>query len=401
MSSLERKIKFNISNINYYTVNQNTDYRFKANALSLINETYILISENLITMMKTISSDFLIELGESALQFPETLDTAEKIVKIFFDIETTKNNFYIRALLIKAQVEAKNVEKKNLKAEDAITQVKLALVNVQKSIELIAKPENKQKYGYLIYNSSIITFNILKKYFKSNWSKNFWEIIEKLSNFMEEIDDIDYNWRLRFLVKLAQCLTDADKKPEGSKALDKIADLLKKKGESEFQEELFRYRIHLSKDNTGALGNIKKEADGIPESRGYKYIYTLQCIKTGVIPENAVEKEIQSFIGVIYPDFFKVIADNSLSIKIDPWRADLLAEAGYLCIRSKLYSKSFILNLNFYNKCLIIIFSSCSEHNGFLNKIEIKFIKRKNLLREYTIATYNYQTRKCNIDYYY
>jgi len=337
MSSLERKIKFNISNISYFIANQNVNYLFKGNAINLINECYTLISENLITMMKTISSDFLIELGEACLQFPECLETAEKIIKIFFDLDTNKNNFYIRALLIKAQVEARNIEKKNLKAEDAVTQVKGALVNIQKGIELIAKPENKQKYGYLIYNSSIITFNILKKYFKSNWSKNFWEIIEKLSNFMEELDDIDYNWRLRFLIKLAQSLIDA-KKPEGSKTLDKIADLLKKKGDSDFQEELFRYRIHLSKDNNASLGNIKKEADGLPDSRGFKYIYILQTIKSSIVPENAVEKEIQTFIGMIYPDFSKVVADTSLSIKIDAWRADLLAEAGYLCLRSKLFS---------------------------------------------------------------
>ena len=96
------------------------------------------------------------------------------------------------------------------------------------------------------------------------------------------------------LSELIQCYIDAEKKPEAGKALDKIADIIKKKGDCEFAEELFRYRIHFSRDNPAALGNIKKEGDSMPDSKGYKFIYILQSLKSGIIPENAQEKEFQN-----------------------------------------------------------------------------------------------------------
>ena len=213
---------------------------------------------------------------------------------------------------------------------------------ILKAIDLIIKPENKQKYSFLIYNASIITFNIFKKYFTINWSKYFYEVIEKSSAPLEESDDIDYNWRLRFLIKLVMCYVDAEKKPEAGKALDKITDLLKKKGESEFQEELFRIRIHLSRDNNNALGVIKKEGESLPESRGFKYIYTLQCLKSGVINDQNAEKEIQTLMNSVFPDFTKVLNDANLSSKIDHWRADILAELAYICFKMKLFSILFI-----------------------------------------------------------
>lgn len=53
---------------------------------------------------------------------------------------------------------------------------------------------------------------------------------------------------------------DAEKKPEASKAADKLWDLIKKKGNVDFSEILWRLRVHINKESGG---NIRKEAESV------------------------------------------------------------------------------------------------------------------------------------------
>lgn len=66
------------------------------------------------------------------------------------------------------------------------------------------------------------------------WSKYLVDILEKISNLLEEADDSDFNWRCRYLNGLCKALEDAAKKPESLKILDKLVDLTKKKGDCNF-----------------------------------------------------------------------------------------------------------------------------------------------------------------------
>lgn len=137
----------------------------------------------------------------------------------------------------------------------------------------------------MVYNASIKTWHIIRPLIKPQWSKNFVEFVEKISNLLEEVDDSDFNWRCRYLNVLVKAMVDADKKPEALKVLDKLWDLTKKKGECKFQETLFRNRIHLYRDNNGVLGNIKKETETGPDPNAYKQLYVIQSIKSGIIPD--------------------------------------------------------------------------------------------------------------------
>jgi hypothetical protein len=337
MSALERELKSSIKELNHCIANQNIDYQLKFRGIEIFDHYYDKITSNLVENLRILSIDMIIILAETAFPLQECMDKINNLVKIYFEQENTKNNFYCKGLFLRSRIEFYYIAKRSLKAEDAIAELKTCLSHMMKAIEIIIKPENKQKYAFLIYNASIYTYNILKSFFKTNISKFFFEILEKISYFLEEIDDIDFNWRIRFLIKLVQCYIDGEKKPEAGKALDKIADILKKKGDPEFAEELFRYRIHLSRDNPGALANIKKEADSLKESTGFRYIYLIQTIKSSVVPESAQEKEFLTLVSTIYPDFNKVLNDinSTATIKIEQWKADILAECGFLMMRNK------------------------------------------------------------------
>ena len=88
---------------------------------------------------------------------------------------------------------------------------------------------------------------------RPGWAKQLVEILEKVSGLLEESDDFDFNWRCRYLNGLVKAMFDAEKKPEALKVFDKLVDLTKKKGHCNFQETLFRNRVHLNRDNNAAL----------------------------------------------------------------------------------------------------------------------------------------------------
>ena len=85
---------------------------------------------------------------------------------------------------------------------------------------------------------------------------------------------------------------DAEKKPEALKILDKLIELTKKKGNCNFQEVLFRTRIHMYRDNNGTLANIKKDAETGEDVLGFKPLFVIQSIQSEITPAAAVEKEL-------------------------------------------------------------------------------------------------------------
>ena len=338
MSVLERQLKNNLILAKYYYENRNTDITFKDKSIEIIKNCYEPFSNTLVQTLNNYSSDSIVELAEIAFQCGLE-EIAENLVKIYFELDNSigvnKNNFYIRGLLVKAEVNAEKVRKENAKAEAAIEILVESVKSIQKGIEIISKPENKEKYFSIVYNASIITIKILKNYLKINWGNNFWEIIEKISNLLEEGDDMDFNWRIFMLIKLAECYIDADKKAEGTKALDKIGEILKKKGDCDFMDELFRIRIHLNRDNSGALGNIKKEGETNTAYPQFKYIYTIQAIKSNIITDKDIDKEVNTLITALCPEFYKNIDNktnkyvNNNLIKLESWKSDILAELAF------------------------------------------------------------------------
>ena len=123
MSVLERQLKNNLNLDKYYYENRNTDITFKDKSIEIIKKYYEPFSNNLVQILNNYSSDSIVELAEVAFQCGLE-EICENLVNIYFELDNSigvnKNNFYIRGLLVKAQVNAEKVRKQNLKAEAAI-----------------------------------------------------------------------------------------------------------------------------------------------------------------------------------------------------------------------------------------------------------------------------------------
>ena len=172
---------------------------------------------------------------------------------------------------------------------------------------------------------------------RPGWSKHTAEIFEKISNLLEEADDSDLNWRCRYMSALCKALVDNEKKPESLKILDKLVDLTKKKGDCNFQEVLFRTRVHMYRDNNAMLANIKKETESGDDANAFKSLYVIQSIHSEIIPASQVEKELQLLMSTIAPmSVSDDPAAQAQSAKLAPILQDRIAECGRIAIKFNL-----------------------------------------------------------------
>ena len=70
---------------------------------------------------------------------------------------------------------------------------------MKKAWKLDVINENKMKYSFLIYNASVIVYEMIRPFLKPNWIKHFKDIIERFDKLMFEVDEPDYNWRCRLI----------------------------------------------------------------------------------------------------------------------------------------------------------------------------------------------------------
>ena len=310
----------------------------------MIEEVEALIDANLYEKetFRTLSRECVILYIELALRSKnkQRNDKAEQVVDFFFEHTSCEDQFYCRALFAKGILEFRKIDEGLLKAEKNLEQTLKSWEYIEKALDIIVRPENKQRYEFLIYNSDIVIYEILRPLLKPGWSKHFQAIIEKLSNLLEEKDDADFNFRIRFMGILSNCYIDNEKKAEGLKFHDKLYDLTKKVKECSFQEVIVRNRMHIYKDNNGQLGAIKKDAETGEDPMNFKALCVIQQIKSGVIPENQIEKELTTVMATLSPAAVSLAEGASgegnepgVAKKLTRYDQDRMAEAGRMAIK--------------------------------------------------------------------
>lgn len=295
MASVEEfKVRALLEEVKYLWNNRETDQTYPERARKLFDEADISVRSKSRTVSQQFSLQLLVLLSETGMMLEDKNEVAERILDLYFQYPSPLDQFYIRALLAYGQLQSCKVRTKSIKGQDAIDQTKLSYTYIQKAIETIIKPENKQKYTFLIYNTSVAVWNILRPILLPGFSKSFTENLEKISAMLEEIDDIDVSWRVRYLQALANAYLDADRKADAQKVLDKIFDIMKRKGQVNYIETLWRMKVHVNKENAGIVGGLRKEAE--TSKSDLKFFVAAQQIRSGGLPDAQVEKELQGLL---------------------------------------------------------------------------------------------------------
>lgn len=291
-SAEELRVRKLLEEAVYFWNNRENDQTYVEKARSKLDEADAMIRCDTRIILDRFSSQILVILAETALKIEEREQVVESYLDMYFQLPASGDQFQIRALFAYAQIQGMSVQL--YKSERAIAQVKKAFSFIQKGLDILLKPENKSKYSFLIYNASVSAWRFLRPMIRPNFGRSVIEAVEKISGLLEEIDYPEIPWRVRYLQALCNCYHDADKKPEAQKAADKLWDLTKRKGNVEFQETLWRLRVHLNKENAGAVGALRKESESTKGD--LKYHIVLQQIRSGGIPDAQVEKELMALL---------------------------------------------------------------------------------------------------------
>jgi hypothetical protein len=126
----------------------------------------VLVRQNTRESFFDLSAEVLVMFVEVALLTNTRDADAQRLLDIFFQRFTQEDQFFCRALLAYATVEERKVLQLGLKAEDNLKQVLLAFQYVRRAIDIATKPENKQKYQFIVYNASIKTWHIIRPLMK-------------------------------------------------------------------------------------------------------------------------------------------------------------------------------------------------------------------------------------------
>lgn len=336
MSSLPAIITQLIESSKFYIQNQEFFEGYKEKAKSSLKEIENVIFTNSKLVPQELPPDIFVSFAEVALNCENMETKAKDAIQIYFLTDPCKNQFYVRGKLCTALIESRTVTNESLKAERAIEKLNESLKYVREALEIII--QNKQKYQFLAYNASLTTWKIIRPYLKNQWAQNFSEIIEKISNMLEETDDQDIDWRVRFMSFLAFSLFDAEKKPEGLKILDKFSDLIRKNGNVSYMENILRLRIHANRENAAAAANVKKDCDSMPANTEMKFMFPLQKIRSGMIQDANVEKEITTIYQSLCPSILnyhldKITSEEIVGSDLSPAAQDRIAEAGRIAVK--------------------------------------------------------------------
>jgi len=291
MSSIEEyKVRALLEESKYLWTNKDLDQTYPQKARNLFDEADLLVRSN----PSKFSLQLLVLIAETATTLETRNTVGKRYVDLFFQRPPSNDQFHIKALLLNAEFLSLQVYSENLKGQQAVDQTRQAYTFIQEAIDTINKPENKPRYQFLIYNASVSAWKILRPMVRQGYAKHFVDCFEKLSNSLEETDDVDTEWRVRFMQALANCYLDAERKADAAKALDKVWDLMKKKGNVSFLEAIWRTKVHFNKDNSGAVSSLKKEAEA--SKSDLRFSVPMQQIRSCGLPDNQVEKELNSFL---------------------------------------------------------------------------------------------------------
>lgn len=294
-SSEEFNVRRLLETSTHFWENQDSDSTYVQQALQCIDEADSLVRTHLERLLKVFSLQALVLFAETVLEIAPRAQLAAYYIGLYYE-RTQDNNeqFFVRAQLVSAQLQAAEVNARDLKGQAAIDQTRTAYTHIQKAIEVVTKPDNKQKYLFLFYNITVTAWRVLRPQLKTGYSRSFIDCFERLSLLLDECDDPDVSWRARVLQGLVNCYLDAERKPEAQKTCDKLWDLTKRKGQVPFQEVLWRLKVHVVRDNAGAVGSIRKEAE--TNRSDLKFFVSLQQLRSAGLPEAQVERELTALL---------------------------------------------------------------------------------------------------------
>lgn len=150
-------------------------------------------------------AESVIALAENAFQSGR-LDVARKVVEHYLRRSPQKDQFYCNANVLLGLI--LDNEAKGCNGAESIQKRKYALSQMIIAIDVATSPENASRYDFIIYNTSISCWSILRPLMRAGRAKSFASEVCRLSAALEKCEDPDMEWRIMYLSASAVCCLD-------------------------------------------------------------------------------------------------------------------------------------------------------------------------------------------------
>ena len=132
---------------------------------------------------------------------------AHKASERFFLGHPPEDQFFCRALFVRAQVQAYN----NVDAtgQDAVDKTLTAVSSLLRCVEIALSPLKFPRYNFIVYNASVHFWNITRRMMRAGSCRYLCEPMAAVVDALTKAaDDMPLAWQCRYQLRLAQCYDD-------------------------------------------------------------------------------------------------------------------------------------------------------------------------------------------------
>ncbi|KDO34281.1 hypothetical protein SPRG_19099 [Saprolegnia parasitica CBS 223.65] len=220
--------------------------------------------------------------------------TSEACVEWYLTLAYPKDQFYCRALLVRAAY--LGAKARALTGQSCVGQVQYAIHWILVALKLALEPSSRPHYDFLVYNASVAYWHVARPLLRPRTSKYLIESLVALLDGLKSINDANKAWLIRFELTLAAAYDD-DKQlaKAGAVALEASEHALALMQLSKnapanvllFEEACF-LQIHLGRYKDPECAKGLAAAKKAMTTRRGQILYAIQAIKSKIVLPEAL-----------------------------------------------------------------------------------------------------------------
>ena len=149
--------------------------------------------------------EIAIALSENAFHSGKQV-IARRVLEHFLQRAPEKDQYYCRANILMGLL--LDYEAQGSYGIESIRKRKIAVSQMMLSIDVATAPENALRYDFLVYNTSLSCWRVIRPFMRAGRAKHFCTEVSRISAALEKCDDQDMAWRVMFLSAAAYCWFD-------------------------------------------------------------------------------------------------------------------------------------------------------------------------------------------------
>ncbi|XP_030628131.1 cilia- and flagella-associated protein 46 [Chanos chanos] len=162
-------------------------------------------AEKTVSETKRFCPELYVLCAEQALQLGNG-DIAEDCLRIYLEGNPPANQFLCRAYLCQGQLYPPQ-------STASVEEVEKALMYFLKAIEIV---RDKPRYHFLVFNASVLYFRAARPLLRPGQRRYLVSTLSEVVRVLDQVQELDYDWRAQLMLQLVECLVDAGKSKEAA-----------------------------------------------------------------------------------------------------------------------------------------------------------------------------------------